>query len=331
MTKRSDYILLKNIYENVRHPASFSSPRKLFLAAKQVQPNITKKTVDNWLLRNKTYTLHRRATTRFHRRPVLVRGPFHQYQADLVDYQPLWHSNGGNRYLLTVIDCFSRYAVVVPIKRKTAQCLLEAFKKAFDFMKIPKKVQTDEGSEFYNSLVGNYFKQNKIIHFSTHTGLKAQMCERFNRTMRDKLLKYMTANKTLRYLNALPDLIYSYNATPHSSLGGYFAPKDVNEKNRDQVFNILYGAYLKKRKRKHNFEIGDTVRISNLQPASEKIRKKNAPNFSKELYKIAEKMDTQPPMYKVFDPREKEVLIRRYYETEVQPFVEEEEEEEKDD
>lgn len=310
--------LLKNIYENVRHPAAFSSAYKLYLAAKKKEPRITKKQVLDWLQRNKAYTLHRRVTSRFPRRPILVCGPFDQYQADLIDYQPLSYRNGGNKYLLTVIDCFSRYAVIVPVRRKTSQDVLASLKKAFQFMRIPRKMQTDEGKEFYNKEVGEYFKQHKINHFSTHTGLKAQMCERFNRTVRDKLLKYMTSRNTTRYIDAIPDLIHSYNSTPHSSLGKFFAPKDVNEENRRDVFEILYGDYLRKKNKIHKVQIGDKVRISKFRTA---FTRKYVPNFSHELYVIAERLKTQPPMYKVFDPRKKEILSRSFYENEVQLFI----------
>ena len=309
--------LLENIYENVTNPASFSSPEKLYKEAKKQNSNIKRKDVNDWLEGNRAYTLHRKSNRKFRRRPVLVRGPNFQYQADLMDYQPLAKENNGNRYLLTVIDCFSRFASIIPVKNKTATVVANGLKKAFKFMGHPQKLQTDLGKEFYNSVVKQFLEENKIHHFSTDQELKAQICERFNRTVREKLKKYMTAKKSLRYIDALPGLIQNYNSAPHSSLGGTYAPKDVNKNNKSVVFKNLYGDYLREKSRRHKYNEGDTVRLATY---SGTIGRKDRSNFTDEVFTIAQTLNTNPPTYRIIDPQDNEIIKGSFYEPQLQRY-----------
>ena len=75
------------------------------------------------------YTLHQPVRRRFKTSPILVFHKDDQWQADLVEIQPLKQWNGGNRYLLTVIDVLSKHAWAVPVRNKTGVVLTEAFEK----------------------------------------------------------------------------------------------------------------------------------------------------------------------------------------------------------
>ena len=176
--------LLKSIYTDLRHPASFSSPYTLFRAAKQKNPNILYKDVESWLESQPVYTKYRRIKVKYPRRKVLSRGLRYQYQADLVDYSALKRDNRSFTFLLTIIDIFSRFALAIPIKSKKGPHVAAALEKAFKVMKPPRKLQTDMGKEFYNSHVKRVLNRYRVHHFSTDQPLKAQIVERFNRTLR---------------------------------------------------------------------------------------------------------------------------------------------------
>ena len=107
--------LLKLIYTDLRHPASFSSPYTLFRAAKQKNPNILYKDVESWLETQPVYTKYRRIKVKYPCRKVLSRRLRYQYQADLVDYSALKRDNCSFTFLLTIIDIFSRFALAIPI------------------------------------------------------------------------------------------------------------------------------------------------------------------------------------------------------------------------
>ena len=101
---------------------------------------------------------------------------------DLVDLQKLAKYNKGYKYLLTVIDVLSKYAWVEPLKSKSATAMVEALKRLWTKLgsRLPQKVQTDSGSEFYNSRVQSFFKKHGVNHFSTHGDPHGSVVERWN-------------------------------------------------------------------------------------------------------------------------------------------------------
>ena len=96
--------------------------------------------------------------------------------------------NKGFRFLLCVIDIFSKYAWVVPLKDKKGISIVYAFKK---FLKQsnekPIKIWVDEGSEFYNSSFKKWFKDNNIEMHSRNNEGKSVVAERFIRTLKNKI------------------------------------------------------------------------------------------------------------------------------------------------
>ena len=312
--------LLSGIYENPRAPASFSSPYRLYKAAKAKNDDITMKDVNKWLSSRDAYTLHRDVKLRFPRRKILTRGIDYLWQADLLDYDPISDVNSNFRYLLTIIDAFSRYAIAIPLRNKSGPATTAAFLRGMKAVKSkPKKLQTDEGKEFYNEKFKDMLKENKIHQYSTTTKIKCAIVERFNRTLRSRIQKYMVTKGTLRYIDVLPDIVLGYNKTQHSSLEKY-SPEQVNKGNEKEVFNIQYGEYLAKRKKAHKLKIGDTVRLSKFRKSkkSTKFRKGYERTFTRRKYTIVDTHHTEPPTYSVKRADGKKKIINPVYEEELQ-------------
>ena len=84
------------------------------------------------------------------RNRTYVAGIDAQWQADLADMQAIARQNNGARYLLTVIDVFSKYAWVAPVKSKNAAAVTEAFNQMLNAAapRHPNRLQTDNGKEF---------------------------------------------------------------------------------------------------------------------------------------------------------------------------------------
>ena len=115
--------IFAKIYFEVANPASFGSINQLLKAARREEPSIEKGDVKRWLSGQDTYTLHRPVRRNFTRRKTIVQGIDHQWQLDLVDLQSLKGQNNGNKYLLTIIDVFSRHAWAVPLKSKRGDAI----------------------------------------------------------------------------------------------------------------------------------------------------------------------------------------------------------------
>lgn len=133
--------------------------------------------------------LHKPVRKNFQRRRVLMKGLDDHWQADLVEMIPHANINSGYRYLLVVIDTFSKYAWVKPCKTKNASDVLSAFKSILNMGRVPKNLQTDNGKEFYNKIFKKLIDKFKINHYSTFSVMKASIVERLNRTLKNKMYK----------------------------------------------------------------------------------------------------------------------------------------------
>ena len=276
----------RKIYYDPIKPGSYSGIQGL----RRVTGYKTKK-IKEWLSGQDTYTLHKSVRWKYPRRKVIVPGIDYQWQADLVDLSSIKNENKGHTFLLTVIDVFSKRASCEPLMSKSGECVLKAFKNILKQRNMPKKLQTDKGSEFYNKKVQALLKKNSIDLFSTENDdIKACIVERFNRTLKTRMWKYFTAEKTKRYLDVLADLIDGYNNTFHSSIK--MTPNQVNKDNEHHVWNTLYGKRQKSGKPK--LKVGDIVRISKTRRT---FKKGYLPNWSDELFTVAVVKRTNPGTY----------------------------------
>ena len=114
---------LEQLYNNPKKPAGYAGEQALYKLAKQSSKKVKLQDVRDWLRKQQTYTLYKPIRTKFSRRKTVVAGNDTQWQADLADLSKLSKSNNKHRYLLCIIDVFSKYAWVVPIKDKTGKKL----------------------------------------------------------------------------------------------------------------------------------------------------------------------------------------------------------------
>ena len=87
---------------------------------------------------------------------------------DLADTQSLSIYKRRIKYLLCVIDLFSKYAWVVPLKDKRGISIVNAFQKIISEGRKPNKIWVDQGGEFYNNLFKRFLKINNIEMYSTY-------------------------------------------------------------------------------------------------------------------------------------------------------------------
>jgi transposase InsO family protein len=175
--------------------------------------------VGRWLEKQDPYTLHKPTAKRFLRRKTFAKTINDVFQADLADMRNLAPFNDGFSYILTCIDVFSRYAFAVPVKDKRGLTVSAAFGKIFAD-RTPNMLQTDRGLEFLNAQVQEVFRKNNVHHYySLNDDIKAALVERFNRTLKSRLYRYMTHHRTNRWIDALDDVVKSYNSSYHRSIG----------------------------------------------------------------------------------------------------------------
>ena len=310
--------LLKGIYYNPAHPASFGSIQSLYEAAKLKSPRkaMRKSDIIGWLQKQDTYTLHKPVIRKFVKRKTITSGIDKQWQADLVQIGQISKHNRNVKYLLCCICIFSRYAMVEPLKDKTTKVVVSAFKKIFKREKRqPVKLQTDDGMEFLGKAAVEMYKSLGIIHFSTSSDVKASIVERYQKNLENTIYKYMTANNTLRYIDNLQNFVSAYNKRKHRIVN--IAPANITKKNESLIYKHQYGPYLKSLAKKHRYKIGDTVRISKYKKA---FSRGYLPNWSKEIFVISKEISSRPPTY-ILEDRSGDILKGTFYDAELSKVI----------
>jgi len=242
---------LNKTYFNAQHPASFGGIDRLAKAT-QINPEKT----ERWLKQQWAYTLHKHIRQKFPRRKYVSRGLNQQWQADLVEMQHYSDVNQGNRYILCVIDIFSRYAYARPLLTKSGPDVANALSSILAIAK-PIFLQTDQGLEFYNQHVKLLLEKHDIKLFSVYSDKKAAIVERFQRTLQERMYRAFTHQGSYQWLDLLPKIIKSYNNTLHRSIKT--TPAKVNKKNETDVWQTQYSTLEINAKPK--YDVGDRVRI----------------------------------------------------------------------
>ena len=154
---------------------------------------------------------------KFNKRKVYSQFKDNIWGVDLADMQSLSRKNKGIKYLLCVIDLYSKYTFVIPLKDKKGISIVNAFDKIIKQSKRkPNKIWVDQGSEFYNHGFKKWLSDNDIIMYSTFNEDKSVIAERFIRTLKNKLYKHMTASDKNVYYDVLDDAVNKSNNTKHS-------------------------------------------------------------------------------------------------------------------
>ena len=156
-TRRIDAIFDK-LYYNLDNPSEYSSKKNIFEAAKKIDKSVKRSEVDAWFRKQLATTLHKPVKYRFPRNKTIVMSIDDQYQADLCDMSRFLKYNDDMKFLLKCIDCFSKFAWVLPIKNKTSQEIVRVLKIIFS-KKVCKRLQTDKGTEFLNANVRTLLKK----------------------------------------------------------------------------------------------------------------------------------------------------------------------------
>ena len=134
--------------------------------------------------------------------------------ADFSDYKT--SNNKGYRYIFIVIDNFSKYLWAMPLKNKYSQTITNEFSNIITTSKRkPNKLESDRGSEFYNSIFQDFLKSKNIHHYSRYTDKGPSRAERVIRTVRNLLKKPVFEKGNVEWLSELPSVVKKYNNTIH--------------------------------------------------------------------------------------------------------------------
>lgn len=276
-----------------------------------------------------TYTLFRQPKFPKHYNPIYVRRARELVQADLIDLQSLANSNDGVKYLLVIIDSFTRFAWIRPLKDKSSKTVLAAFKDINEngglnlgeghAEGLEEAFLADQGTEFVNRQFKQYL-QSKNVEVRTANN-KAPHVERFNQTIQSLLFRYMEEKETERYVDQLANLLKLYNNRYHNTI--QMAPKEAEDGENLDILTQNVNQYYEKAvgsnealNKKETFKIGDLVRISKHRGP---FYKGYYQSFLPKIYEIAEVLRNLPiVMYKIKDNETGEMESGTWYAKELQ-------------
>ena len=247
---------------------------------------------------------HKPVIKEFNKRKVYSQFKDNIWGVDLADMQSLSRKNKGIKYLLCVIDLYSKYAFVIPLKDKKRISIVNAFDKIIkQSERKPNKIWVDQGSEFYNNTLKKWLSDNNIIMYLTYNEGKSVVAERFIRTLKNKFYKHMTATgKNVYYV--LDDIGNKYNNTKHNTI----KMKPIDVKNNKRVYIDEHN------EKDSRFKVGDRVRISKFKNI---FAKGYTPNWSTEIFIVDKINDTVPYAYNFKDLNDEEI-IGSFYDRELQ-------------
>ena len=225
--------------------------------------------------------------------------------------------NEGYNWIIAMIDIFSRYAFTIPVKGKSGKIVLEGFEELMKefhirFGEYPKRVQADEGGEFFNNAFIKYMNEHKIEFFATKSVHKASIVERFNKTLKNIMWRFMDQKRDKNWHKYYLYFTHNYNHSRHSTIK--MRPVDVSKKNEKEVFENLYGDWTGKIV-PPKFRIGDKVRVSRYKST---FAKGYEMSFHTEIYTIYKVFRGSPTVYKLIDEKDGETIFGRFYEWELQ-------------
>lgn len=219
-------LLKKTVLRDLEEKFVTPGSSLLFSGINQIQnyykDKLTVKDIKEFLQRNNAYNLHTEYKKRKHNySPTFAYAPKHSFQADLLQVGKYAKHNQGVNFLLAVIDAFSRKAYIYPLKSKTTQEVLAAFKYLFETQLQPilsgASLCTDEGGEFTSKAFQQFLKEKQIKHKIGRALGHCGIVERFLRTFSRLMRQYMTHHDTKVYIDQLDNILHTYNTRVSSS------------------------------------------------------------------------------------------------------------------
>ena len=278
---------IEEIYSDVSNPAGLASIEKLYNALHDEDESVTKNQVKQFLATQNSYTLHKVTPNRFQRRRYLFFKPGYVLLGDVMYLNPLVKTN--TPYLLLLMDGFSRYLHVSPLRSLKAKCVSPVIERIitnsiYDYTHI----FSDEGMEFRNKIVQSMLKKHNVKWYTTYSKeIKCSVIERMIKTLKIKMSKYISHHNKINLVEILPKIVETYNHTIHKSLFG-FTPASVYLMYRwsdiSSLSKRIYINFSKKCKLvRFKHSVGDVVRIKSVRRQFSRVHYEQN---TKELFKI---------------------------------------------
>ena len=309
----SDRLKLTRLYR--KGPAAFGSIENL-----SKQSGLSRKKVAYFLHSKDAHTKFRNVRRKFKRLQAHATHINDIWCMDLAQVDKLSDWNSGIKYLMVVVDIFSRFVRVEPMRNKNAETSKRAFlrlcfKRDQDVIIYPRKLWVDRGKEFMGDF-RNFCEDIGTRIYHTHSETKAAYAERAIRSLKNIIYRYLEERDTEKYLPALQSFVDTMNSRRNRSTG--LVPKDVVNGDFLQVmYKTSWTPNMKgvrTKKPKPKFSPGNIVRLSKLNTP---FRKGYKPQFTDELFVIESICTTHPVITYTIKDQSGDSILGKFYQDEL--------------
>ena len=197
--------------------------RKLYKTITQVFCGVSERKIQAALNRSaKRQELKPTFSNKSPLKPVQASSAWQQVQADLVSMEHMPGTVGETtyKYVLSVIDVFSRFLILRPVTSKSASEIADILTGIFAEHGAPQRFQTDQGTEFKGAVEALMSKLKvHIIRSRPYHPQSQGKDERSHRTWKDYLSHDLKEDPQTNWVTNLPVYMSLYNASPHSAIG----------------------------------------------------------------------------------------------------------------
>lgn len=295
------------IYYDISHPAAFGGSHILQRATGK-----SAKEVSQFLSKQDVYRKFRVPKSKFKRARITVHTMSTQFQSDLFDLQKLKLNNSGFKWILLVVDAFSRYVKCQPLKDKSGQQVAAGLDIIYTQLikenrLAPRSLlSTDLGNEFYNKLTDQVFVKYGVAHIPLRPPIKCALAEISGRYIVEKLYKAMAHEKTKRWIDNLQAVVNAKNNRKSNKTAG-LAPSEINYDNQEEVRKKLYPKIDVK---PFAFELGDRVQIIKTRLL---FGKSYHGYLNDKTYRIVKRHKMTVPRYSLVDEYDDEPITGTWY------------------
>jgi hypothetical protein len=241
--------------------------------------------------------LHHPIVRRFPYRKIICFGKDELFTSDLCEMK----SCNGFKYILVVLDVYTKHLWTIPLRNKEGTTITQAFKELFEqTRRVPSLLWTDQGSEFFNQTFKKFLESKGIRLYHTYSERKACMAERVIRTLRDLMEREISKNELLKREESWPAILKrvtnDYNNSVHNTTR--MTPTDASKQENAMLLQANYAHRRKEKRTKPKFKVGDYVRLYAYKGRFTKGAKSN---FTREVFKVVEVLPSVPPTYRIAD------------------------------
>lgn len=328
ISKREDKYL-SDIYYNLGQGGSFSTVKYMLQEVKKRgDRKLSAGKIQKWLNKQKTYTDFRDVKRKFKRQHIYAGKKDAIWSLDTMNINHLKEHNKF-KYVLVIVDVLSRFLRAVPLSSLKSIEVKKALQKIF-LKRKPNVVTSDSGSEFKSGLMQSFLKEKGISYYYSRNDTKSPLAERSIRNIRSKMQKYLSFNKTHKWVSVLPKIVetlnHTYNrgikTTPHDA---YYVLNDVDLYRRQHVYSlnrkiIKSSKRLKRSPKSKNvfkYEVNQAVKIA---VAPNLFNREIDQRFSNEIFRIFKRgVKDNIPYYEIKDS-ENQTIEGIFYNSELTKY-----------